>query len=85
MISKKALEEFKKIYKEEFGSDISDEEALEKATNLLNLFRVIYKPIRKDWIKDKEDTKKAVDEAAERLAEIMIAQIELERATKENE
>jgi len=50
MISKESLDEFKKIYKEEFGEEISNEEALEKAINLLNLFNAIYRPIKKDWV-----------------------------------
>ena len=46
MISKESLEEFKKIYKKEFGEEISDQEAFERATNLLNLYRILYKPDR---------------------------------------
>ena len=51
MISKESLEEFKKIYKKEFGEEISDQEAFERATNLLNLYRILYKPDReiKEW------------------------------------
>lgn len=48
MISEKALKEFKEIYKEEFGEDISDEEAIDLGTRLINLFKVIYRPIPKD-------------------------------------
>jgi hypothetical protein len=48
MISNKALEEYKKIYKEEFGVDISDERALEQAINLLTLMKAIYRPITKE-------------------------------------
>lgn len=33
-----AIEEFKAIYKEEFGVELSDEEATEKAQGLLQLF-----------------------------------------------
>ena len=51
MISKEALDEFKMIWKKEFGTDISDEEALKRATNLLNLFKAVYKPIKKEWLK----------------------------------
>ncbi|MGR3174552.1 MAG: hypothetical protein ACUZ8N_08150 [Candidatus Scalindua sp.] len=38
-ISKEALKEYKAIYKKEFGKDISDDKALEQATNLLNLVK----------------------------------------------
>ena len=51
-LSKEAIDEFKAIYKKEFGKDLSDKEALEMATNLINLFKVIYRPIPKDRIKD---------------------------------
>ena len=47
MLPPKAIEEFKEIYKQEFGEDLSDKEALEKATRVINLFQVIYKPIPK--------------------------------------
>ena len=55
MISDKALEEHKKIYKEEFGEDISDEKAMDEATSLLTIFNVIFKPIKKDWLKELEE------------------------------
>lgn len=58
MLSDKALEEFKKIWREEKGEDISDEKAAEEAINLLTLMDAIYKPIKKEWLKDFEDTGK---------------------------
>ena len=48
MISQDQLEEFKAIYKKQFGTELSDQEALEKATKLLRLVEIIYKPITKD-------------------------------------
>jgi hypothetical protein len=54
MVSEKALQEFKKIWREEFGEDISDEKALEEATALLTMFDAIYKPIRKEWVEEYE-------------------------------
>ena len=50
MISEVALQEFKKLYVEEFGEEISDEQALKLATNLLTLFKYTYKPIKKEWL-----------------------------------
>jgi len=47
MISKEALDEFKKIWKKEFNEDISDEKALESGTKLLTLMNAIYKPMTK--------------------------------------
>jgi len=50
MISTEALEEYKKIYKEKFGKDISDKDAMEQATSLLTLMNAIYRPIKvKDY------------------------------------
>jgi len=54
MVSEKALSEFKKIWREEFGEDISDEKALEEATALLTMFDAIYRPIRKEWAEEFE-------------------------------
>ncbi|MDP3792206.1 MAG: hypothetical protein Q8Q89_00555 [bacterium] len=52
MISKEALEEYKKIYKNQFGIDISDEEALDQAIKLLTLVDRVYRPIKKNWLKE---------------------------------
>ena len=48
ILSKSAIEEFKKIYRNEYGEDISDEEAIELAVNLLGLFKCIYRPLPKN-------------------------------------
>ena len=42
MIPKEAVEEFKKIYKKKFKVDLSNKEALRRATNLLNLYKAVY-------------------------------------------
>jgi aldehyde:ferredoxin oxidoreductase len=47
-LSKEVIEEFKQIYKQEFGEEISDQEAMEKATRLINLMRIICKRIPED-------------------------------------
>ena len=54
--SKEAIEEFKEIYKKEFGEELSDQDATERATKLLNLMEAIYKPIPQ---KEYEKTQKA--------------------------
>lgn len=51
MLSDEALNEFKKIYKEEYGEEVSDEQAEELGLNLLTLFSYIYRPVKKEWIK----------------------------------
>lgn len=44
-LSKKAIEEYKEIYQEEFGETLTDQETYEQASNLLRLFKVIYRPL----------------------------------------
>ncbi len=56
-LSKKAIKDFKKIYKKEYGETISDEKAQELGQNLISFFRIIYRPIPKD-----ENTKKVNNE-----------------------
>lgn len=48
MISKEQLEKFKTIYKNQFGEEISDQDALDQATKLLNMMKVIYRPLPKE-------------------------------------
>jgi len=50
MLSKEALQEFKQIWFEKFGEEISDEFALEQAINLLTVISATYRPINKLWI-----------------------------------
>ncbi len=52
MISRQALKEFKKIWKEEYGSDISDDFAMEKAIDFLTLIDAIYRPVKKEWLNE---------------------------------
>jgi len=54
-LSQKAIEEYKEIYKMEFGEEITDQEAYEQASNLLRLFQVIYRPLPE---KKESDSKK---------------------------
>ncbi|NLK93931.1 MAG: hypothetical protein GX275_01890 [Clostridiales bacterium] len=53
MISRKQLEKFKLIYKKEFNREISDQEALTGATELLRLADIIYKSLIEDKRKNK--------------------------------
>lgn len=52
MLSEEALQDFKIAWKEEFGENISDDLALEEGVNLLTLFDYIYRPIKKEWLKE---------------------------------
>ena len=51
-LSEEAIKEFKKIYYQEYGKQISDEEAQEKGQNLLSLFKIIYRAIPEDENKE---------------------------------
>lgn len=47
MLPKKAIEEFKNIYLKEAGVLLSQEEATKKATEMLNLFKILSKPLKR--------------------------------------
>lgn len=58
MISETALQEFKKLWLEEFNEEISDEKAMEFGVNLLTLFDHIYRPVKKEWLEVISDDEK---------------------------
>lgn len=41
-ISAEALEQFREMYRKRYGVMLSDSELLERATRLLNLYRIVY-------------------------------------------
>lgn len=43
MLSKQAIYDFKKIFKEEYGVDLSDADASDQAHRLVELFRILMK------------------------------------------
>ena len=47
-LSQKAIDELKEIYKHKYGKELSNQKALEIGLDLINLFKVIYRPIPKD-------------------------------------
>lgn len=53
MLSREAILEYQQIYKEIYGKEISFEKASEGGEKLLRLFKLIYIPIPKGWIKRK--------------------------------
>ena len=57
MLSKKALDEFKEIWRKQFGEEISDQKALEEGTSLITLFNAVYRPIKKSWLNDEREKK----------------------------
>jgi len=48
-LSKQALDEFKKLYLDKFNVELSDDEANKKGIELLEFFKVLYKPIPKEF------------------------------------
>jgi hypothetical protein len=57
MLSSTAVQEFKEIYLQELGIELSNEEAVAKATKFLRLFRMVYQPIPKEWLKKQGENK----------------------------
>lgn len=45
MLTSEAIEEFKQLWKQEYGREIDDEKAGEIANKLLVMMKAIYKPI----------------------------------------
>lgn len=54
-LSPEAIQEFKEIHKKETGEKLSDQEALDLASNLLTLFDTICQPIPKHLIEQQKD------------------------------
>ena len=52
MISGKALQEFKQIFQEEKGMELSDAEAMEEGVALLTLYNVVYRPVKREWLEE---------------------------------
>ena len=51
-LSQEAIDEFKQIWLEEFGEEISDTEAKVEGTLLINLFKIIYRDTPKNLPKE---------------------------------
>jgi hypothetical protein len=45
-LPKKAIEEFKQIYKKKFEEELSNEEAVVKANSVFRLMKVVTRPIK---------------------------------------
>jgi len=57
-LSKQAIADFQKIYLLEFGVELSNQDASEKAIKLLRLFKLIYQPVPKEWLRENIQLKK---------------------------
>jgi len=47
-LSRDAIEEFKEIYKDEFGQNLSDDQVEEIALRLLRFFGILRQPLHRD-------------------------------------
>ena len=47
-LSKEQVEEFKQIYKEEFGKGLTDAEAEEMATRVMRLYELLSRPLQSE-------------------------------------
>ena len=54
MLSKQALDEYREIYRQEHGEVPSDEILAEEAIKLLTAFDLVYRPVKKVWLKEYE-------------------------------
>ena len=54
-LSPKAIEDFKKIYREDYDIELADGEALVLATSFFNVMRVICRPLPADDCNDTAD------------------------------
>lgn len=54
MLSKEAIEEYKKIYKNRFGVDLNDDEAAFRANNLVNLYKAVYEQTSFDGVQRRD-------------------------------
>ena len=52
MLTKHALEEYKEIHRQETGAVLPDDVLANEAINLLTLFNFVYRPIKKEWLKE---------------------------------
>lgn len=58
MLPQKAIDEFKKLYKEHYGEELNDFVATEAANRLVRMVELVYKPIPKAWEEDYNRIKK---------------------------
>mgnify|MGYP001559740560 CR=1 FL=1 len=60
MISKEQLEKFKVLYKNRFGKEISDQEAIDGGARLIRPMEMIYKPITQEEFEALEKHRKEI-------------------------
>ena len=50
-LTNKEIEEFQALYSKHFGATISREDALEQSSSFIELFKLVYKPVKKSDLK----------------------------------
>jgi len=55
MISSEAIKSFQELYLQEYGEEISDEEATQLGIKLLTLINHVYRPVKKEWINQEHE------------------------------
>ena len=50
-INQKDIDEYRKVYKEKYGKDISNFEAREQLSKLVRMLEIVYQPITKEELK----------------------------------
>ena len=58
MLSDKSVQEFKRIFKEEYGKELTDSEARDSAESLIGFFQLLIKVDQRNKQKEHEDNKK---------------------------
>lgn len=58
MLTDKQVSKFQAIYREQFGKEISREDALEKGARLVRLMQIIYQPITEQEFQELQKIRK---------------------------
>jgi len=58
MLTDKQVSKFQEIYREQFGKEISREDALEKGARLVRLMQIIYQPITEQEFQELQNLRK---------------------------
>jgi hypothetical protein len=53
MLPEVAIKEYQKLYKQTYGKELTLDEATTRANEFMNFFKIIYKPLKKNWLKNK--------------------------------
>ncbi len=83
MISEKSLEKFKKLYKDHFNIELSNQDALNKAIKLRRMVELVYKPITLDDYEKLQKRRAETGSITQREVEKNIKEMRIEQANYE--